>query len=177
MVEVKQQTEDIPTPPEPMPPEPTPPPDAFQPKNWEFAQVKVSDVDAAANAFAEARNESKKLKAKLSQAQDLEKDLEAKFLNSLEMVGKANWATGGRKFETATRKFYSMPKDLDVKEKLFNWIEKTYDKQTRDAYCTINTMAFNSLLKTYEESAPDNSVPEFIGKPFEKVSIRMKTGG
>ena len=139
-------------------------------KNWNFVKITVSDVDVAANNLAEAKARSKKLKNELDEAKRLEEEVQAKFIDCLKMVDKTDWSTGGRKFETATRKFYSMPKDFDVKEKLFDWIEKTYDKDTRKAYVTINAMAFNSLLNNHEGDLPD-----YIGKPFEKVTVRIKT--
>ena len=141
-------------------------------RSWDFVKVTVSDVDDASKAFAEARAKVKKLNAQLTDAKEAESKAQAKFLDCLDMIGKTNWTAYGKKFETATRKFYTMPKDVELKEKLFDWIEKIYDKETRDAYCTINSMAFNSLMNQHEDAKPD-----FINEPYEKVTIRVKTVG
>jgi len=81
---------------------------------------------------------------------------------------------------TRTERSVQVPKTLEDKLKLFEWIEKNKGRDVLDNYLTINSRSLNSFYKAEYEIAKEEGNMNFaiagIGKPEAYVKLAMRKG-
>ena len=102
-------------------------------------------------------------------------DMEKHIFSRLEEVGKTAWDVPGLcKISLVNKKFYTVPKDTDTKDRLFHFLSERFGVDFVRSYVSINSMAFNKIAK---EDITDEFAQDFekiVGEPFIKQSLSMR---
>lgn len=116
-------------------------------------EVSVKELDEAVKKLSALRKEHDELKTKASDKWAQCEEAEAKLLELLEASGKKSYDVDGvARVTLVSKTSITVPKDLEQKKKLFEWIKNRFGDDGLLAYQTVNFQSLNSLYnKTIEE--------------------------
>lgn len=117
-------------------------------------EVTTQELDDAVKTLSALRKEHDELKSKASEKWEQCEEAEAKLLELLEASGKKTYGVDGvGKVTLVSKTSITVPKDLEQKKKVFEWIKEKFGDDGLLAYQTINFQSLNSLYnKTIEEA-------------------------
>lgn len=126
-------------------------------EGFELEEVKrvvtTQELDDAVKTLSALRKEHDELKSKASEKWEQCEEAEAKLLELLEASGKKSYDVDGvARVTLVSKTSITVPKDLEQKKKLFEWIKNRFGADGLLAYQTVNFQSLNSLYnKTIEE--------------------------
>lgn len=95
-----------------------------------------------------AREEYEAIKEKAEAAHEAFKALEDKVSNALQVSGLDNFNVPGLGTAYLMRKYaVRVPKDVNAKRELFDYIRKAYGQDVLDEYRTVNYQTLNAFYK------------------------------
>ena len=135
----------------------------------------IAILDGAVRQYHEIKTLISEQQKKLDNMKAAKEDMEKHIFSRLEEVGKSDWSVQGLcKVSLVNKKFYTVPKDTDTKDRLFHFLSEKFGVDFVRSYVSINSMAFNKIAK---EDITDEFIQDFekiVGEPFTKQSLSMR---
>ena len=141
--------------------------------------ISQEDFDKAVAEYVEARTKIEEIEAELKPLKAVRLEKENKLLAMLEATKKEKYHVAGLGLVfTATRTSVTTPKDIDSKQKLFDYIESKYGRETLMDYLSVNSQRLNSFFKQEDELATQDGNSDFslpgVEPPASFKQLRFK---
>lgn len=136
------------------------------------AEINLSAMDALVKEYKEKRDQYDELKRQASEAWKLVEDVQNKIMKALEAAGKKSYKVDGvGTFSMVTKQVVGMPKTIEGKEKLFNYLRETYGE---DLVLSLQTINWQSLNGFYNEEAAKSDDPAFLFPGMDAPTTRTE---
>lgn len=141
--------------------------------------ISQEDFDQAVREYAEARDKVADMETQLKPLKAEKTEKENKVLAMLAATKKEKYhvADVGLVF-TATRTSVTTPKNIEDKQKLFDYIEEKYGRETLMDYLSVNSQRLNSFFKQEDDLATQDGIADFklpgVGDPASFTQLRFK---
>lgn len=123
----------------------------------ERKEVTTSELDDLVTNLKKARDEYDLASTISSEKHSAVKELELRLIDLLTAAGKSSYEVDNVARVTVVSKTQvTVPKTIEQKEQLFNWLRERYGAEGALAYQTINYQSLNSLYNKELEMAVDN---------------------
>lgn len=132
----------------------------------------VKDMRARREAYDEAKKHASELYKEFA-------EVEGKVLQALKAAGKKSYkAEGVGTFSIVNKQVVTVPKNLEDKRKVFEWITDKYGDDVLDSMRSINHMTLNSFYNEEVKKADDPSMFDIPGleAPTIKEETRFRKG-
>lgn len=147
------------------------------PQDNETVNTSLSEMESLVQGLALAKEALEELAAQEKQIQVTRRDLESKIMSKLKEVGNTSYVSKFGRASIKTSLSYKTPKDIDAKQKLFDYLKSKGD----DVYMSllsVNSQTLNAWAKTEHQYAVDNKIFPFeipgLEEPisYETISFR-----
>lgn len=117
-------------------------------------EISTQELDSLIKTMRDKREEYDAVRKQASELYHEFKDMESKVLLALKNADKSKYHVDGvGTVSVVTRETVKVPKDLDDKRELFDWIKQKYGQDALDSYLTIHSQSLNSFYKKELENA------------------------
>lgn len=138
--------------------------------------ITLKELDNHIKELLEFRDEYAEAKKKASEINTKVEEKENFVLDLLTKVGRNSYdAEGLAKVTKCMQTSYKVPKDIDKKQMLFNYIQGKYGADTLMGLVSINSQTLNSWAKSELENPEVKVIPGLdLPTSSEYISIRRK---
>lgn len=138
--------------------------------------ITLKELDNHIKELLEFRDEYAEAKKKASEINTKVEEKENFVLDLLTKVGRNSYdAEGLAKVTKCMQTSYKVPKDIDKKQMLFNYIKGKYGADTLMGLVSINSQTLNSWAKSELENPEVKVIPGLdLPTSSEYISIRRK---
>ena len=147
------------------------------PEEKELDGTTIGQLDELCNKYSEQRRTTEEIKAKLSAANAVEGELEAKIIAVLNEFGKHNWKTENGAFSISNRFSVKTPKELESKLQFFDYLKS---KGCFEEMVNINSQTLQGFYRSEMESALERGEVDFrmpgIGEHSYVQTLSMRKG-
>lgn len=141
-----------------------------------ISDITLKELDNHIKELLEFRDEYAEAKKKASEINTKVEEKENFVLDLLTKVGRNSYdAEGLAKVTKCMQTSYKVPKDIDKKQMLFNYIKGKYGADTLMGLVSINSQTLNSWAKSELENPEVKVIPGLdLPTSSEYISIRRK---
>lgn len=131
-----------------------------QSTNQEQSPVTLEAMDNLIREYQRARAYYEEKKKAASEAHNQLEELEQKVVATLKAAGKSNYQVDGvGKVSYYVKETYTIPRTIEDKTRLFNYIKEKYGADTLMTMVGINHQTLNSFANKETEEAGVMSIP------------------
>lgn len=112
--------------------------------------MSLQEIENQIKELSDIRNQIDELKNQEKKLNEAKGAIEAKIMEQLKAVGNDSYKSSLGTAYISTSLSYKMPKDLENREQLFDYLKK---QNTFDTLITINSQTFNAWCKAETEAA------------------------
>lgn len=153
--------------------------DQFTEAQADPSSVSVEELEAKLKNYDEVRAQIDDINATLKEHNQKKADLEVQILDMFEKLGKSKYYLDGVG-TISTRTAYSVrvPKDMESKKKLFEYIHNKYGPEAYWDYATVNSAKLNSFAKEELALAEESGDTSFnlpgVEAPTARISLSLR---
>lgn len=142
----------------------------------EVSDVTLKELDGHIKNLLELRDEYDVAKKKASEINSKVEEKENFVLDLLNKVGRSSYeAEGLAKVTKCIQTSYKVPKDIDKKQALFNYIKGKYGADALMGIVSINSQTLNSWAKTELADPEVKAIPGLdLPTSNEYIAVRRK---
>jgi hypothetical protein len=139
--------------------------------------ITVEELDGLVQDYVKMREEYEAAKKVATDAYNVKEAAEGRVREALKTLGKKSYKVEGLgTFTRVMKEVVTVPKDLDKKRMLFDWIKERYGDDVLDSMRSINHQSLNSFYNQEVEKAsgdPTFAIPGLDSPTsVESVSFR-----
>lgn len=142
------------------------------------SSVSVEELEAKLRTYEEVRSQIDEINAQLKEQNQKKAELEMQVLDMFEKLGKTKYFLDGvGTISTSTRFSVRVPKDMDSKKQLLQYIHDKYGPEAYWDYATVNSAKLNAFFKEELALAEESGDTSFqlpgVGAPTSSQSLRL----
>lgn len=137
----------------------------------------LSEMEKLVEGLFNTKEALEQLAAQEKELQSARRDLENKIMSKLKEVGNTTYVSKFGRASIKTSLSYKIPKDIEAKKKLFEYIKSKGD-DVYNSLLSVNSQTLNAWAKAENQHAADNGIFPFeipgLDEPisYETISFR-----